>query len=60
MASSTGYSSILRRTMKRKKMKPIPPEVKERWERTQRVLAERIAYYERKLGDKGEAAPPQT
>jgi hypothetical protein len=46
--------------MKRKKMKPIPPEVKERWERTQRVLAERIAYYERKLGDKGEAAPPQT
>ncbi len=47
--------------MKRKKMKPIPPEVKERWERNQRRLAERIAYYERKLGSQGSAgAPPQT
>ena len=47
--------------MKRKKMEPIPPEVKARWERNQRRLAERIAYYERKLADHGPAgAPPQS
>ena len=47
--------------MKRKKMKPIPPEMKERFERNQQQLAERIAYYERKLGPREpDSAPPQS
>lgn len=45
--------------MKRKKMKPIPPEMKERFERSQQQLAARIAYYERKLADKRDGASPQ-
>jgi hypothetical protein len=43
--------------MKRKKMKPIPPEMKERFERNQRELEERIAYYERKLAAKRDDEP---
>lgn len=35
--------------MKRKKMSPIPPEVKERWERNQRRLWERIQELERQI-----------
>jgi len=45
--------------MKRKKMKPIPPEMKERFERNQQQLAERIAYYERRLGSKESGSAPR-
>jgi hypothetical protein len=47
--------------MKRKKMKPIPPEVKERWERNQRALAERIAELEKRIAARESgSAPPQS
>lgn len=46
--------------MKRKKMKPIPPEVKERWARNQQRLLDRIQELEREIAAKDAAAKPQT
>ena len=45
--------------MKRKKMKPIPPEMKERFALTMRMLEERIAYYERKIAAQEAGDQPQ-
>jgi hypothetical protein len=47
--------------MKKKKMDPIPPEMKERFARTMRMLEERIAYHEKRAAEeakrRGEAQP---
>jgi hypothetical protein len=43
--------------MKRKKMKPIPPEMKERFEQNQRRLLERIQELEREIAARD--TPPQ-
>ena len=50
---------------KRKKPTGLPPEAQERFERTQKLLAERIAYHEariaaRKRGEDPGAARPTT
>ena len=45
--------------MKRKKMKPIPPEVKERWERNQQRLLDRIQELERSIAAKEADSKPQ-
>jgi hypothetical protein len=43
-----------------KKRKKIPPELREKWAQTMRLLEERIAYHERKAAEEQAArAEPQ-